>query len=78
MPMFDPKLERVGARSIWVRLPGLPVHFWTEQIFKQIGDAMGKFLTYDDSFISSRTMAYARILVYMDLTYGLPEFINIQ
>lgn len=58
--------------------PGLPVHFWTAPIFKQIGDAMGKYLTYDDSFISSGRMAYARILVYLDLTDGLLEFINIQ
>lgn len=77
-PLFDPELERAGARPIWVRLPSLLVHFWTEQIFKQIGDAMGKFLTYDDSFISTGKMAFARILIYLDLTNGLPEFINIQ
>jgi len=75
--MFDPEMEKAGAGPIWVRLPGLPYHFWTEQIFRKIGDAMDSYLTHDDSFISTGRMAYARILVHMDLIDGLPKYINI-
>ena len=39
---------------------------------------MGLYLTHDESFISTGRMAYARILVHMDLSEGLPEYINIQ
>lgn len=39
---------------------------------------MGTFLTFDDSFNTMRRMEFTRILVHMDLTNGLPEFINIQ
>lgn len=76
--MFDPKTEKAGTGPVWVRLPGLPCHFWTEQIFRQIVDAMGSYLTHDESYISTGRMAYARILVHMDLSGGLPEYINIQ
>ena len=39
---------------------------------------MGTFITYDESYLSTRKMAYARIFVHLDLTGGLPKFINIQ
>lgn len=77
-PLFNLELERVEARPIWVRLLGLPCHFWIEQIFRQIGDAMGSYLIHYDSFITTRRMAYARILVHMDLSDGFPKYINIQ
>ena len=27
VPLFDPKKENAGAGPIWMRLPGLPLHF---------------------------------------------------
>lgn len=76
--MFDLELERVDARPIWVHLPGLPFHFWTKDIFKRIGDAIGTYLTFDASFQTTGRMAFARILVHLDLSNGLLEHINIQ
>lgn len=76
--MFDPKCERVDAGPIWVRLLGLPFHFWMEDIFRQIGDAIGTYLTFDASFQTTGCMDFVRILVHLDLSNGLLEHINIQ
>jgi len=35
-PLFDPNKEQVGAGQIWLRLPSLPLQFWTEDIFRRI------------------------------------------
>jgi len=68
----------VDVGPIWVRLLGLPFHFWTEDIFKRIGNALGNYLTYDASFLTSGRMAYARILVHTNLSDSVLEHINIQ
>jgi len=39
---------------------------------------MGSYLTYDASFHTTGCIAFARILVHLDLFDGLLEHINIQ
>jgi len=78
MPLFDPEWERVNAGPIWVRLLRLPLQFLTEDVFRRIGNALGIYLTYDTSYQSSGKMAYARILVHLDLSKGLLEFIDME
>lgn len=46
-PLFDPEREQLGTRPIWVRFLGLPMQFWTPQVFKRIGDALGTYLEHD-------------------------------
>jgi len=76
--MFDREHERVEAGPIWFHLSGFPCHFWIEEISRWIGDGMGSYLTPDGSFQTTVRMAYARILVHLDLLDGLPEYNNIQ
>ena len=78
MPLFDPELERVDSSPIWVPLVGLPYHLWIEEVFRWIRDAMGTYLTFDASFQTTGRMAYAIILVHLDLSKGILEHINIQ
>lgn len=37
VPLFDPKKENAGAGPIWMRLPGLPLHFWNDTALRNIG-----------------------------------------
>ena len=68
----------MGARPIWVRLSGLPMQFWTPQVFKRIGDALGTYLEHDKSYEQSRIMTMARILVHLDTRAGLEEKITLH
>lgn len=40
-PLFDPQLEQIGIGPVWVRLPGLPLQYWSEEIFRRIGNTLG-------------------------------------
>ena len=46
-PTFDASHERVDEVPIWVRLPGLPRQYWTEEHFTCIGNILGTFLEVD-------------------------------
>ena len=50
-----------SAKEIWVRVVGLPLHLWSPEIFKRIGDGCGGFVALDDFLVSE--MQWARILV---------------
>lgn len=77
-PLFDLETERIGVGPIWITLPGLPLQFWSEDIFRRIGNLLGTYMEYDKSFKTTRMMAYARVLVHLDTRGGLQQHITIQ
>lgn len=76
-PMFDASRERVDTIPIWVRLPVLPLHFWSELHLRRIGNILGTFLEADLSFLESHVKQVARILVNINIREGLSETINL-
>jgi len=77
-PIFDPATEQIGIGPVWIRLPGLPLQFWSEDIFRRIGNAIGVYMDYDKSYLHTGMMAYARLLINLDTRGGLQEYITIQ
>ena len=61
---------------IWVRFPALPLHFWDMYHFKRIGDILGN--EAELSFVETKVMKVARILVNINLREGLAESINLD
>ena len=55
----------------WVRLPNLPLHFWVNSIFKEIGEALGDFRMVDSQSFEHFHSTYARILVDINVSKGL-------
>ena len=47
----------------WVRIPGLPLQFWSMEFFKRVGDACGGFVDVDEETKNSSYRKGARILV---------------
>jgi len=72
-PLFDREHEQIGAGLIWVRLPGLPLQFWSEEVFIRIGNALGTYLDHDRTFVESKNRNLAR-----DTREGLEEKITLQ
>jgi hypothetical protein len=70
-PEFNASTARQEITPIWVRLPGLPISFWTEEIFHKIGSTLGHFYEADLSYKTTGYMAMAHILVGLKLTNGL-------
>jgi len=75
-PMFDASRERVDIIPIWVRLPGLPHHYWEEKFFKRIGNKIGEYLEADNSYLDTRQRKMARILVNINVREGLGEEVD--
>ncbi|XP_059068259.1 uncharacterized protein LOC131858826 [Cryptomeria japonica] len=62
---------------IWVRLPNPPLHFWVDQLLEEVGEALGDFLMVDVESSDILHSTYARILLDIDASKGLPTEIKI-
>jgi hypothetical protein len=74
---FDATSKRVDISPVWVRIPGLPLIFWSEEVFREIRNTIGFFYGADRSYISSGYMGMTRILVGIKLSEGISEDITI-
>jgi hypothetical protein len=61
-PLFDASKERMDIILVWVRLPALPLHFWSLEHFKLIGNFLGDFLDADMTFEETKQRKVARVL----------------
>ena len=52
-----------NAVEAWVSVVGLPLHFWSLEVFKRIGDGCGGFIAVDEETKSMSELQWARILV---------------
>ena len=41
---FDPELDVRSAVPVWVRLPHLPLHWWSDDSVRAIGNGVGKYI----------------------------------
>ncbi|RVW39325.1 hypothetical protein CK203_102511 [Vitis vinifera] len=51
------------AKEVWVRVVGLPLHLWSREVFKRIGDCCGGFVAVDEETTLFSQLQWARILV---------------
>eukprot|EP01018_Ginkgo_biloba_P032904 Gb_28853 [translate_table: standard] len=77
-PFFDARKERMDLVLVWVKLPSLPLEFWSLEVFKAIGNVLGHFVEVDMFFITSGLVVITRILVRMDLREGLAESLELK
>ena len=54
---------RGGARLVWVRILGLPLHLWGRNLFKRFGDSCGRFMVVDENTAERRNLQWAKVLV---------------
>ena len=58
--------SRDQEKEIWIRVVGLPLHLWTGEILKKVGDNCGGFVALDEDTASKTNLHSARILVKMN------------
>ena len=51
------------AKSVWVRVVGLPLHFWNQEVFRKIEDCCGGFVAVDEDTANFKELQWARLLV---------------
>ena len=55
--------SRDQENEVWIRVVGLPLHLWTGEILKKIGDNCGGFVALDEGTASKTELLWARLLV---------------
>lgn len=73
-PDFDPTQDVPSAVPVWVRLPHLPLHCWSQKSLQIIGNSLGKYI---DQAARKDQYSCARICAEVDLEEGLPEAIKL-
>ena len=64
------------GREVWIRVVGLPLHLWTPEILRKLGDACGGFVAVDKNTEMKTEMKWARMLVKM-VGKSKPSVVNI-
>ena len=55
--------SRGFVQEAWIRVVGLPLHLWTPEILRKIGDACGRFVAEDKATEMKKEMKWARMLI---------------
>lgn len=74
---FNPLKEMPKNKLIWVELPSLSIELWTQQVFIDIGNAIGKFLYVETQCLGGRDKITALILIKKEFMGGLPDYIEL-
>lgn len=75
---FDANIIKVSMIPVWVRLHGLPLHFWHKKVLVAIGNTLGKYLKMDEDRTIRGIFTFARICVEVDMSQGLPDHITLN
>ena len=54
-----------SVQEAWIRVVGLPLHLWTTEIFRKIGDECGGFVAVDEDTELKKEVKWARLLIKM-------------
>jgi hypothetical protein len=76
-PGFNPLTMTAMTTPVWVRLPNLPLNFYTPSFLPTLGNALGRFIKTDTYKIAKGFITFAHICVEIDLSQGLPDRILI-
>ena len=63
-------------KEAWLRVLGLPLHLWSEEILKKIGNGCGGYVAMDKETEQRKDLRWARILVKQDMK-GKPSSANL-
>lgn len=77
-PDFDPSTAKLVKMAVWVRLPGLPVEYFREDIIKLILQQVGTPLHLDRATAGVERGKFARAAVEIDLAKPLVAMVKIR
>lgn len=63
---------------VWIRLPNLPLHFWSPGSINRIASIVGKPLFLDDKSVNGEKLQFARVYVDVSARNPLPKFVSIE
>ncbi|XP_006469095.2 uncharacterized protein LOC102629728 [Citrus sinensis] len=70
-PSFDVNKTEMDRVNVWIRLHGLAVHFYNQQILQKLGQLVGTVIKIDSNTASSARGRFARLAVSLSLAKPL-------
>jgi hypothetical protein len=77
-PNMDLSGSFVESAPVWIKLPGLPMEFWNENIFRGIASILGDLLAIDSATAARSRLVHARLCVNVAKDLNLPKHIEIS
>ncbi|XP_019246521.1 PREDICTED: uncharacterized protein LOC109226182 [Nicotiana attenuata] len=77
-PDFQMSVEPDQNVPMWVMLPNLPIQFWTAGNLGRIASCLGRPICTDKLTTQEDRIAYARMLIEMDISQPLPDDISLE
>ena len=74
---FNPIMEAPKNRTVWVKLPGLPLEFWTDKAIRAIGNSIGCTKYIDSSMLEASDKRIPWLLVEVVFSGGLPGDVDL-
>ncbi|GKU90597.1 hypothetical protein SLEP1_g4576 [Rubroshorea leprosula] len=78
VPNFRPEMATPSTTAIWLRLPQLPIEFFTQDILQRIGNSLGSLLRIDATTLAGSRGRFARLCVEFNLQQPLPPSLVID
>lgn len=71
----DMKTDRdlLTSLPMWVRLPGLSFKLWGNNVISALTSTIGVPIKMDEATKNKSRLAYARVLIEFNATYGMPN-----
>lgn len=70
-PNFRPSLAKITSKLVWLRLPEVPLEYFTEKNLNRIGNEFGRLVKVDNTATAATRGKYAQIYVELDLSKSL-------
>ena len=74
-PYFDTRVEVASRIPKWVKLPSLPLEFWSNKLIGELGNLLGKTILMDLAYKTSPIKSIARVLVEIDVRERLVDYV---
>ncbi|KAJ4822016.1 hypothetical protein Tsubulata_001579 [Turnera subulata] len=77
-PTFRPDSDHIVKTMAWVRLPGLPLMYYDDDLLSTFATAIGTPVRIDSNTSQATRALYARMCVEVDLSQPLVPLVSIQ
>lgn len=77
-PYFDFKKEVLRIIPLWIKLPNLPLQYWSLESLSRIGSLLGKHVYADDCTSRVDRITYACMIIEMDITQELSNIVKLR
>ncbi|GLJ11820.1 hypothetical protein SUGI_0177770 [Cryptomeria japonica] len=75
---FDPRQATIEEIPMWIRLYNLPHEYWKEEIFKSVGEKIGRFIKSNELVDKLSSCMYAHIYVMWKPHHGLLKVVEMR